>query len=97
MADPLRVSDVRFTAASKVDQRQGLLGFVRCVLGEALAIDGLVLRRTRQGSYVFSWPGRYDRRGIFRHSVRPLHDAARRALEDELLAQLFPQIRAGAA
>ena len=36
MTDPLHVSEVRFTAASEADQRDGLLGFIRCLLRGAL-------------------------------------------------------------
>ena len=44
----LRVSDVKFTAGTPMQADDGLLGFVSCVYG-ILRLDGVTLRRTRDG------------------------------------------------
>jgi hypothetical protein len=78
----LRVSEVHLSRSSPRDYQSGLVGFVRCVVGD-LRVDGLGLRRTRAGRYSISLP---RRRG---HAVVcPLTPEATRALEAQILAAL---------
>ncbi len=92
-----RVSSVSFTPSAPQLQAQGLLGWMRCTIDGDLAVDGIGLRRTWSGELTFSWPGHTAGTGRFHHHVRPADDAARRTLEAELLAHLFPLIGEGAA
>ena len=75
-----RPSEVRFTPGDPGDRASGLLGFVRLNYG-ALVLDGLVLRRTLDGRLTLSYPRRKGRGGAIHSIMRPIDDAARRAIE----------------
>jgi hypothetical protein len=79
---PLQLTCIRFTTASPEDETHGLLGFVRFHLG-GIAVDGVTLRRTREGRLTLSWPAP---RGF--PLVRPLDDEARRTIERQVFAAL---------
>ncbi len=81
MTDRPIIRDVRFGASSPADRAKGLLGWVRCLVGEALVVDGIAVRRTRSGRLTLSYP-----RGRGKcPPVRPLDDEARRAIERQIL------------
>ena len=88
MADALRVSELRFTEASEADARTGVIGWVRFIVNEALALDGVVLRRTVDGRATLSFPARRDGRGVQRFFVRPISDEARCNLERQIFERL---------
>ncbi len=88
MSDVIRVSAVRFVAASASDIRSGLLGWIALTLNNSLRLDGLTLRRTRDGRLALSFPERRDLAGGSHHYMRPLNDAARRAIEAQVFAAL---------
>lgn len=73
------------------------MGWVSFATPDGLLVDGLALRRSLEGRPVFAWPARRDRVGRDHHVVRPLDDAARVAIEQQLLAQLAPWLREGSA
>ena len=81
------ISHLRYTPATTADERKGLLGFVSCHYG-ALVLDGIALRRSADGRLLLAWPGRRDTHGKQHHSVRPVDDAARVALESAVFAEL---------
>ena len=64
------------------------MAWLRFRLDDRLLIDGVALRRSRNDRLILSWPGRRDRRGQLRHSVRPVDDDARVALETAVLDAL---------
>lgn len=76
-----QISDLRFTPAPRDDQARGLLGWVSLVLDGGLCIDGIALRRTRDGRRALSFPVRHDRSGRQHSLIRPVNAAARRAIE----------------
>lgn len=82
------IHDVRFTPGSDRDVESGLLAFIRLQYG-SLVLDGLTLRRTREGGLSVSWPERRDRNGGRHPIARPRTDAARRELEDAILRALY--------
>jgi len=84
-SDPLP-TDLRFTAANAADRERGLLYFAEVTYG-ALRIT-FTVRSTRDGRTVISFPTRRDRHGRQHAIVRPIDDAARCALEREVLAAL---------
>ena len=94
MNDDLPVTEVRLAPAAPSETGSGLLGYVSFQLG-ALVLDGIALRRTRDGRLALSFPERRDSSGRRRPLVRPLDDAARRAIEAAVLAAL--SIEEGAA
>ena len=83
-----RVTSVRLTRAPDPDQERGLLGWVYFVLDGALALDGVALRRTRDGRRTLSFPSRRDREGRQHPYVRPLSAEARSAIEEQVLDAL---------
>ena len=83
----LAPSSVKFTPACASDERRGLLGFVSCTLG-ALVLDGITLRRTREGRLTLSFPARRGRTGEQHAYIRPVDDSARRDIERGILAAI---------
>lgn len=81
------VVDIRLVAASAMDRARGLLFFAAFTYG-ALRLDGVAVRRTRDGRLALSFPVRHDRHGRHHALVRPIDDAARRALEAQVFAAL---------
>ena len=84
----LRISDVHFTSAHADDRGQGLLGFLSCVVDGQLKLDGITLRQTRDGRLTLAFPERRDSAGRRHPYVRPVDDAARAAIEHEILQAL---------
>ena len=84
----LAVSEVRFTSAHADDGGRGLLGFLSCVVYGQLRLDGLTLRRTRDGRLTLSYPERRDGAGRGHPYIRPVNDQARRAIETDVLTAL---------
>jgi hypothetical protein len=86
-APSVRVRDVRFTRAGVGQSRGGLLGWIRCVYGD-LRLDGLAIRRTRDGRIVLTFPRNIDGAGREHPYVAPLDGEAHRELERQVLAAL---------
>ncbi|HEX5050418.1 MAG TPA: hypothetical protein VFZ65_01470 [Planctomycetota bacterium] len=87
-----RMSDIcirvrTWIRASDPEVKTGMLGFLSVEYG-ALVLDSIVLRRTADGRFALSFPARTDRAGRRHSYVRPVDDAARKAIETELLWQL---------
>ncbi len=83
MADEITVGQVQFTRAAPVDRAAGLLGWISCSIG-VVRVDGLAVRRTRDGRLTLSFPrGRGKRQ-----PVRPVDDRARREIERQVLDAL---------
>ncbi|RKY19801.1 MAG: hypothetical protein DRQ55_09720 [Planctomycetota bacterium] len=78
MPDCRPVTAVHFTPAPEA--QRGLLGWLSCRYGDLL-LDGIAVRRTRDGRMCLSFPTRHDRHGRQHHLVRPADDASRRAIE----------------
>jgi len=85
------ITSVAFTSAAPSEVRTGLLGWVSCVVDDALLIDGITLRRTRDGRTTLSYPARRDAAGRQHFYVRPIDDEARSNLEDQIFAKLGVQ------
>ena len=84
MSDSIHVSEVRLVRASVADEQRGLIGWVSLKIGQLL-LDGIAVRRTRDGRLVLSFPERRDLDGRRHPIIRPSDDEARRALEREIL------------
>ena len=92
MMDDLRISNLRFTPAGPHDRQSGLLGWVALDLGDALHIDGVTVRRTRDGRLALSWPARRDSTGHLHHHIKPLNDRVRRHLEQQVFTLLGQEV-----
>ncbi len=88
MADGPRITEVEFTAASRKDARTGLLGWVRVVVNDSLRLDGLTVRRTRRGRLALSFPAKPGLTGAQFFYIRPLDDAARKHIEQQVFRAL---------
>jgi DNA-binding cell septation regulator SpoVG len=71
---------------SDADERSGLLGYLSIFYG-AMVIDGVTVRRTAEGRLALSFPERRDGRGRRHSIVRPVDDAARKAIEAAVFGQ----------
>lgn len=81
----MQISEVRYHSAADADRAAGLLGWISATLDGGLRLDGLALRRTLSGRLVLSYPSRTDAAGRRHFYLRPIHDAARRDLEAQVL------------
>lgn len=81
------VDVVRFAPASAKELERGLLGYVVLRVG-GLVVDGVTVRRTREGRLALAFPARTDRLGKRHAIVRPWSQAAREDIERQVLARL---------
>ena len=88
MRDTRLISDLRFAAART--GTNGHLGFVSFRLG-AFIIDGTIVRRALDGRIVLAFPEHVDRAGVAHPVVRPLDQAARDAITEQVVAELRRQ------
>lgn len=82
-----RVLDLRATAALPNDVARGLLAYVSFTVC-GLRIDGITLRRTRNGALTLSFPTRKKSGGQPRQIVRPVSSEIRDSLMRRTLAEL---------
>ncbi len=87
-SQPIRVHDVRFTAASPSQEAEGLVGWVRFELNGVLRLDGVMLRRSVSGHLALSFPARRDRTGRDHKFVRPVTPEVGREIEFQVLRAL---------
>jgi hypothetical protein len=81
------VSRVKFTPAAPAEVATGLCGWIACVV-DSLRIDGIALRRTRDGRYALTFPARLAGDGRRHAIVQPVSGAARTAVERQVLSLL---------
>jgi DNA-binding cell septation regulator SpoVG len=88
MTETLTISDIRFAPACADLREKGLLGWVCCSLNGELQLDGIAVRRTRDGRYVLSFPARTDSNGVTHDYVRPLSSDVRDAIQVQVIGTL---------
>ena len=91
--DQLCITNVTWSPAPERDVRRGLLGWTSCHFGDLIRIDGIAIRRTRDGRLVLSFPARRDRHGNDHPVVSPIGDQARIQLEGAILSALHGHLR----
>ena len=84
----LIVSDLVFTPSRIEERDTGLMGWIECQLGESLRLDGIALRRTREGRITLGFPARKSSSGAKHYYFRPASDRARREIEMAILGEL---------
>lgn len=82
------VALVGYRAAAATQADPGLLGLASLVMSGALLVEGVAVRRTREGRLYLAFPSRVLRNGDRRHVVRPVDAEARRLIEEQVFAQL---------
>jgi hypothetical protein len=90
VAHPLQVSHVRLSPPSLGDKARGVVAFLRFCIG-GIELDGVTLRRQRDGKLMLSFPARRDSRGRQHEYVR-LGDDERRSVEGQVLRILEARI-----
>jgi hypothetical protein len=94
MSPDLSVSGMRFEPAGTTDVATGLIGWCSFLLNDRVRVDGVALRRTMDKKLTLSWPSRIDGNGRRHPYLRPIDDASRRDLEQQVLSA--PGLRGGA-
>lgn len=84
----VEIANVTFTATTPRDVARGLLGWVSFTLSGRLRVDGVTIRRTRDGRLTLSFPGKPGLTGTRFFYLRPLNDAARREIESSIFQAL---------
>ena len=79
---------VSFHSAPRREQRAGLLGWLCIEIGAAFVVDGIALRRTRNGRLALSFPTRTDTHGRRHPVVRPRDAEAHRSIAAAVLGAL---------
>lgn len=82
------ITNVRFTQASESLQRAGLLGWISCELNGGFQLQGLTLRRTRNGRHLVGFPARKDGSGRLHFYFKPISTAAQRKIEQQVFRAL---------
>jgi len=80
----ITISDVRFTGTSSCETKNGLLGFVSCILNDSFHLDGIAVRCTRRNRLTLAYPFCRDSSGRQHHYLRPLTDEVRREIENQI-------------
>jgi hypothetical protein len=86
----IRVTGIVFTPARLADRLLGLVGYVRCVLGGAILLDGITVRRTLGPRITLSFPRKSG--GHFFH--RPVDRRSRAEIERQILEVVAAQLEA---
>jgi hypothetical protein len=84
----ISITDVRLYPGSWRDVQTGLLGWVTFVVGGALRVDGVALRRTLCGRLALSYPIRKYAGESEYHIVRPVDAESRREVERQIFEAL---------
>jgi len=87
-----QISAVRFRPASSRDQASGLLGYVSFTIGNLWVVDGIAVRRTRDGEMIISYPTRRDSRGREHAYLRPVNREIAKEAERIILREIdYPE------
>ena len=86
MSAMFEIGDVVLTQAPAKDRATGLLAYASFTLDRVLQVDGIAVRRTRDGRLSLSWPNRTDSRGRRHPILRPRNDVARVEIERAFIA-----------
>jgi|GEM_PF-1169330 len=86
--DNIKLGSIRYTAAGLHESKSGLLGWVSCLLNGSIILDGLCIRRAQSGHLYLNFPARTDAKGDRHFYLKPLDDATRRSIEDQVFQAL---------
>jgi hypothetical protein len=82
------ISRLRYVPADPFERRNGLFGYLSLDVNDALRLDGITVRRTRDGRLTLSYPVRTNERGVEFFVVRPIRDDVRLAIEHRVFEDL---------
>jgi len=81
-----RLSQITVIEAPPADRARGLIGYVSCILNDAIHIDGVALRMTREGEYSVSFPKKPGHSGDQHFYFKPINEAMRQEFLRQVLA-----------
>ena len=88
MNSDIRISNVRLFPCSWRDLQTGLIGFVMFQINSVFRVDGVTLRRTRDGRLCLSYPvAKFTSQAEY-NVIRPVNDEARREIERQVFQAL---------
>ena len=87
-AREIKIDRIELVTAGPEAAESGFLGWIRCRLNRSLLLDGIALRRTRDGRPSLSFPARRDGAGRQRFYLRPQDDEAREEIEYQIFVAL---------
>ena len=88
MLDDITITHVRFSQGDEEQLRTGLMGWITCTLNGTVILDGIALRRSREGHRYLAFPARKGSSGNLHHYVRPSHADARQEIERQIFSAL---------
>jgi len=86
MGNPLEISEVRIRLMD--GSPSGLVAMASCVVGGALVLNNIAIRRSGDGRLRLSYPARFSRTGAKHYFFNPISRAAQAALDEAILARL---------
>ena len=89
------ITHVTFVRASRRHEREGLLGWVKCVVADTLVLDGIALRRTLAGRLSITFPEREDGAGRRHSYIHPVDRAAAQQIERAIFKALATKVTRG--
>ena len=84
MRDAPRVERIRFHPSDRAHRDQGLLGWVKAEI-DSVVVDGITLRRARDGRFVLGFPDRTASNGTRYATVRPRGQAERDVITERIV------------
>lgn len=87
MPELLSITDLRFMPAQPGRDRPGLIGWASATV-DGWRIDGLTVRRTREGRTIVTFPSRRDAAGRLHPIVEPTCAEDRKNIKAYILAEL---------
>lgn len=82
------ISGIRFRTAPEHLRSTGLIGWVSLLIGDAVRVDGIALRKSATGRLVLAYPLRQDGVGREYYAAKPIDDRAREEIESQVFAAL---------
>ena len=82
----LEVSEVKIRLVD--DGAEGLIGWASCVVGGALYLNNIAIRRSRTGAFVLTYPCKRSRSDQKYFYFNPITCGAKRALDEAILGKL---------
>lgn len=86
MTDRLEVSQVRLRIVE--NGHDGLLAWASCVLGDAIKLDNIAVRRGRDGGLYLSFPAKRTAGGSTFHYFHPISREAADLVERAIMARI---------
>ena len=90
----LSISEVRFVAATPRLRETGVEGWTSFTLSDRLRVDGVAVRRDREGRRYLAFPARWDESGREHPYLRPLGPADRAEVERQVFEALGNRLEA---